>query len=65
METIIHFRKKMMVNHHFIVKKNKKLDTRGKKRNYESSLPIYYKIEGNYFKGKIWVLYKLKTKTKL
>ena len=24
--------------------------------------PIY-KIEGNYFKGKIWVLYKLKTKT--
>ena len=55
----------MMVNHHFIVKKNKKLDTRGKKRNYESSLPIYYKIEGNYFKGKIWVLYKLKTKTKL
>ena len=25
--------------------------------------PIYYKIEGNYFKGKIWVLYKLKTKT--
>ena len=25
--------------------------------------PIYYKIEGNYFKGKIWVLYKLKRKT--
>ena len=25
--------------------------------------PIYYKIEGNYFKGKIWVLYKIKTKT--
>ena len=25
--------------------------------------PIYYKIEGNYFKGKIWVLYKLKTKS--
>ena len=24
--------------------------------------PIY-KIEGNYFKGKIWVLYQLKTKT--
>ena len=22
---------------------------------------IYYKIEGNYFKGKIWVLYKSKT----
>ena len=25
--------------------------------------PIYYKIEGNYFKGKAWVLYKSKTKT--
>ena len=25
--------------------------------------PIYYKIQGNYFKAKIWVLYKLKTKT--
>ena len=25
-------------------------------------LPIYYKIERNYFKGKISVLYKLKTK---
>ena len=25
--------------------------------------PIYYKIEGNYFTGKIWVLYKIKTKT--
>ena len=24
--------------------------------------PIF-KIEGNYFKGKIWILYKLKTKT--
>ena len=24
--------------------------------------PIYYKIEGNYFKSKISVLYKLKTK---
>ena len=24
--------------------------------------PIFYKIEGNYFKGKIWVLYELKTK---
>ena len=24
---------------------------------------IYYKIEGNYFKGKLWVLYKLKAKT--
>ena len=24
---------------------------------------IYYKIEGNYFKRKIWVPYKLKTKT--
>ena len=22
--------------------------------------PIYYKIEGNYFQGKIWDLYKLK-----
>ena len=21
--------------------------------------PIYYKVEGDYFKGKIWVLYKL------
>ena len=27
-------------------------------------LPIYYKIEANYFKGKIWVLCKLKTKTR-
>ena len=26
-------------------------------------LPRYHKIEGNYFKGKTWVLYKLKTKT--
>ena len=26
-------------------------------------LPLYYKIEGNYFEGKIQVLYKLKTKT--
>ena len=26
-------------------------------------LPIYHKIEGNYFRGNIWVLYKLKTKT--
>ena len=26
------------------------------------SSPIYFKIEGNYFKGKIRVLYKLKTK---
>ena len=26
-------------------------------------LPIYYKIEGNYFKSKIWVLYKLTTRT--
>ena len=26
--------------------------------------PIYYKIEGNYFKGKLWVLYKSKTKTR-
>ena len=26
-------------------------------------LPIYHKIEGNYFKGKTRVLYKLKTKT--
>ena len=25
--------------------------------------PIYHKIEENYFKGKIWVLYKLKAKT--
>ena len=25
--------------------------------------PIYYKIQGNYFKSKIWVLYQLKTKT--
>ena len=25
--------------------------------------PIYYKIEGNYFKGKIQVLYQLKTRT--
>ena len=25
--------------------------------------PIYYKVEGDYFKDKIWVLYKLKTKT--
>ena len=25
--------------------------------------PIYYKIEGNYFRGKIWVCCKLKTKT--
>ena len=25
--------------------------------------PIYYRIEGNYFKSKIWVLYKLKKKT--
>ena len=24
--------------------------------------PIYCKIEGNYFKDKIWALYKLKTK---
>ena len=24
---------------------------------------IYYKVEGNYFKGKTWVLFKLKTKT--
>ena len=24
---------------------------------------IYCKIEGNYFKGKVWVLYKLKTKS--
>ena len=24
--------------------------------------PIYYEIEGNYFRGKISVLYKLKTK---
>ena len=24
--------------------------------------PIYHKIEGNCFKGKIWVLYKSKTK---
>ena len=23
-------------------------------------LPMNYKIEGNYFKGKTWVLYKLK-----
>ena len=23
----------------------------------------YYKIEGNYFKGEIWALYKLKTMT--
>ena len=23
--------------------------------------PIYYKIEGKYFKGRIWVLYRLKT----
>ena len=27
-------------------------------------LPIYYKIEANYFKGKIWVLCKSKTKTR-
>ena len=26
--------------------------------------PVFYKIEDNYFKGKIWVLYKLKTKTR-
>ena len=26
--------------------------------------PIYYKIDGNHFKGKISVLYKLKTKTR-
>ena len=25
--------------------------------------PIYYKIEENYFKDKIWVLYKIKAKT--
>ena len=25
--------------------------------------PIYYKVEGNNFKGKIWVLQKIKTKT--
>ena len=25
--------------------------------------PVYHKIEGNYFKSKIWVLYELKTKT--
>ena len=25
--------------------------------------PIYYEIERNHFKSKIWVLYKLKTKT--
>ena len=24
--------------------------------------PIYYRIEGNYFKSKIWVLYKFKKK---
>ena len=27
------------------------------------SSPVYYKIDGHFFKGKIWVLYKLKTKT--
>ena len=26
-------------------------------------LARYYEIEGNYFKGKIWALYKLKTTT--
>ena len=25
--------------------------------------PLYYKMNGNYFKGKIWVLHILKTKT--
>ena len=25
--------------------------------------PICYEIEGSYFRGKIWVLYELKTKT--
>ena len=25
--------------------------------------PIYYEIQRNYFKSKMWVLYKLKTKT--
>ena len=25
--------------------------------------PTYYKTEENYFKGKLWVFYKLKTKT--
>ena len=52
------------LNHHFIIKKNKRLNTRLRKPNYESSLvAIYYKVEENYFKGKIWVLHKLKTKT--
>ena len=52
------------LKHHFIVKKNKRLNTRLRKPNYESSLvALYYKVEENYFKGKIWVLYKLKTNT--
>ena len=25
--------------------------------------PLNYKVEGNYFKGKTWVLYTVKTKT--
>ena len=49
------------LNYHFIIKKNKRLDKRLWKANHESL--FNYKIEGNYFKGKIWVLYKLKAKT--
>ena len=50
------------LNHYFFIEKNKRADTELSKPNYESSLvAIYYKIEGNYFKGKIWLLYQLKT----
>ena len=60
METIIHFRKNMMAQLHLIIKKNKRLYKRLEKPNDESL--FNYKIEGNYFEGKIWALYKLKTK---
>ena len=38
METIIYFRKNVILNHHFIIKKNKRQDARLRKPNYESSL---------------------------
>ena len=38
METIIHFRKNMMTHYHFIIKKNKRADTRSRKPNNESFL---------------------------
>ena len=53
METIIHFRKNMMAQppFYYLSLIMKVLWSR-----------IYYKIEGNYFEGKIWVFYKLKNK---